>query len=318
MKHTLRLIASTLVLILACSIPSYAWSAPGHMAVAYVAYQNLTPQTRSRVDALIRLNPKFDQWNATIPASTSDSRRRLMLFMIASTWADQIKNDGQHVADGTHGGNRPPTDGTADRNTGFTDTAMHKYWHFVDVPFTRDGTPLPDPPVPNAETQIAAFRAVLASDSPDLLKAYDLVWLLHLVGDVHQPLHCTARFSQTDRDGDDGGNGVKVCSPGCGSSLHSFWDGLFGTTNKPSVAIAVGKTLAPAPSALADNLDASEWIKESFKLAKSASYKNPPIKAGAGPFTITDKYRNAAVMIGRDRIALGGARMAKILNDELK
>jgi S1/P1 Nuclease len=317
MKHNLRAVASALVLVLALGVPSYAWSGPGHMAVAYVAYQNLTPQVRSRVDELIRLNPKFDQWNQTIPGSTSAAKRRLMLFMIASTWADQIKSDGEHEADGTHGGNRPPTDGTAANNTGYTDTAMHKYWHFIDLPFSKDGTPLQDPPVPNAETQIAAFREVLASDSPDLLKSYDLVWLLHLVGDVHQPLHCTARFTHSKPNGDDGGNGVKVCSPGC-DSLHSFWDGLFGTTRNPSPAILVGKSLSPAPASLAGNLDASEWIQESFRAAKSAVYKNPPIKAGLGPFTITDKYRNAAVLLGRDRIALAGARMANILNNELR
>jgi S1/P1 Nuclease len=317
MKKRLRFSASTIMLIFALSVPSYAWSSVGHMAVAYVAYQNLTPQVRSRVDELVSLNPRFNLWLKMIPAGTSEARKRLMLFMISSTWADQIKNDGLHHSDGTHGGNRPPDDGTADRNTGYEDMALHKYWHFIDLPFSRDGTPLQDPPVPNAETQIAAFRAVLASDSPDPLKSYDLVWLVHLIGDVHQPLHCTARFTKTDQDGDDGGNGVKVCSPGCGSSLHSFWDGLFGTSPKPAIAITVGKSLPAAPANLADNLDAAEWIAESFRAAKSTVYRNP-IKNGAGPFTITSKYRNAAMMKGRERVALGGARLAKILNDELK
>jgi hypothetical protein len=317
MKLNLRAIASTWVLIVTLSVPASAWSGPGHMAVAFVAYQNLTPTVRSRVDALVRLNPKIDQWNAMIPSSTSAARRRLMLFMIASTWADQIKNDGEHHADGTHGGNRPPTDGTADRNIGYTDTAMHKYWHFIDLPFSTDGTPLEDPPVPNAETQIEALRAVLASNSSDELKSYDLVWLLHLVGDVHQPLHCTARFSQNNRDGDDGGNEVNVCSPACGS-LHSFWDGLFGTSRNPRPAIQVGQSLSPAPASLANNLDVSDWIRESFNAAKTTVYKKPPIGAGAGPFTITNTYRNRAVMLGRRRIALAGARMANILNNELR
>jgi len=78
-------------------------------------------------------------------------------------------------------------------------------------------------------TQIAAFRAVLASTSSDpnldKLKSYDLSWLLHLVGDVHQPLHSTTRVSTTKPDGDDGGNGVKLTSP---ANLHTFWDDVLG------------------------------------------------------------------------------------------
>jgi hypothetical protein len=55
------------------------------------------------------------------------------------------------------------------------------------------------------------------------LKSYDLVWLMHLVGDLHQPLHCTARFAKTQKQGD-GGNGAKVCATSCRDSLHTFWD----------------------------------------------------------------------------------------------
>ena len=47
------------------------------------------------------------------------------------------------------------------------------------------------------KTQIVAFRKTLGdSGASDELKSYDLVWLLHLVGDVHQPLHATTRFNQ--------------------------------------------------------------------------------------------------------------------------
>lgn len=320
MKKITRLTASTLVLIFALSVPSYGWGNVGHMAVAYVAYQELTPQVRSRVDELINLNPKLDEWiNRFVPAGTSEAKKRLILFMVAATWSDQIKGDGEHVADGAPGsrGDRPPLDDTGDRNIGYTDTAMHKYWHFIDKGFSRDGTPTENPPVPNAETQINALRKILASDSTDELKSYDLVWLLHLVGDVHQPLHCTARFSSSQKHGDAGGNLVRVCSPSCGP-LHAFWDGLFGTALNPSLAITVGKSLPPAPASLAHNLETSAWITESFKAAKSSVYKKPPIGPGPGPFTITKAYRNAAMMLGRDRVALAGARLARILNNELK
>ncbi|HUS11714.1 MAG TPA: S1/P1 nuclease [Pyrinomonadaceae bacterium] len=318
MKKLSRLTAIALLLVFVTSVTSYGWSDTGHMAVAFIAYRKLTPQARARVNALVRLNPSFNAWSSRIPAGTSAAKKRMMLFMIAATWPDEIKGDGLHHADGPANGNKPPDDGTADRNIGYSDTAMHKYWHFIDKPFSPDGTPLEDPPAPNAETQIAAFRAVLASDSPDELKSYDLMWLLHLVGDVHQPLHCTARFIHGQPHGDDGGNLVTVRDGIITKKLHGFWDGLLGTSRAPAVAITVGQNLAAAPAAQANNLDASDWINDGFADAKSLTYKNPPIGVGAGTFTITSSYRKAARTLARKRVALAGARLANILNAELK
>jgi hypothetical protein len=318
MKRLFRLTASTLLLILSLSVSSYGWSDTGHMAVAFVAYQRLNQQARDRVDALVRLNPRFNIWSGMIPAGTSAKKKRMMLFMIAATWPDQIKGDGLHHPDGPAGGNRPPNDGTAAVNIGYSDTAMHKYWHFIDEPFSPDGTTLQNPSVPNAETQIAAFRAVLASNSPDPLKSYDLVWLLHLVGDVHQPLHCTSRFTHGQPNGDDGGNGVTIRDGSVTKKLHAFWDGLLGTSSAPQAAVTVGQTLPAVNAGLAGNLDPRLWITESFTAAKSNAYKQPPIGIGSGPFTITSTYRNAARTLAKQRVALGGARLAKILNNELR
>jgi hypothetical protein len=291
------------------------------MAVAAVAYDRLTPQVRARADALVRLNPRFSIWQGMV-SDTPRAARPKLLFMIAATWADQIKDtDTGHFEDGTDGGNRPPTDGTAARNIGYTDTAMHKYWHFIDLPFTQDGTPTQDPPVPNALTQIDAFRAVLSSNRPDLLKSYDMVWLLHLVGDVHQPLHCAARFTRDDRDGggDDGGNEVTVCdAPRCTNSrrLHAFWDGLLGTSSNPVPARTLAQGLPAAPAGAASNLNTADWIDEGLELARDNVYRSP-IGAGGGPFRLTNAYRNAASTLARQRAALAGARLANILNSEL-
>jgi hypothetical protein len=316
MKTTIRLIAATLFLTCVFAVPSFGWSDTGHMAVAFVAYRNLKPATRSRVDFLITLNPRFSIWRGMIPAGTPASIRREMLFMIAATWPDQIKGDGEHVSDGPDGGNTPPDDGTADDNTGYTDRAMHKYWHFIDLPFSTDGTPLEDPPAPNALTQIAVFRSVLASSSPDALKSYDLVWLMHVVGDVHQPLHCAARFTHSSPHGDDGGNSVTVCSPQCGR-LHAFWDGLLGTTSDPKVARQVGLSLPLANAAQAANLNVNNWVQDGRRLARNNVYQMP-VGAGAGPFNLTKAYRNAARQLARQRVALAGARLARILNRELR
>jgi hypothetical protein len=288
------------------------------MAVAFVAYKRLNPQTRARVDTLVKLNPNFGTFSSKIPAGTSAANKRMMLFMLMATWPDFIKSDG-HVQDGTNRGNTPPTDGTADNNEGYTDRAMHKYWHFIDLPFSPDNTPLEDPPESNAKNRIAEFRKVLGSNSAsDPLKSYDLVWLLHLVGDVHQPLHATSRFTQTQTSGDGGGNDVTVRDGSATRSLHSFWDGILGTSKKPADGVALGQSLAVAPAAAGNDVDVSNWLDESFKAAKATVYKKPPIGVGKGPFTITAAYRNSAKALARKRMALAGARLANILNQELK
>lgn len=303
----------TLLLTAALNVPAYGWNGRGHMMVAAAAYLKLNQKTKDRVDALLKLNPDRPNWLILIPKGTSAKDQKMMVFMIAATFPDRIKSNSAYHNDGPSGGNRPPTDGTADRNTGFDDFARHKYWHFVDTPFSTDGTALGEIPSPNAQTQITAFRAVLASDSTDALKAYDLSWLLHLVGDIHQPLHCAARFSKALPDGDQGGNLVKL--KGSPNELHAFWDAGVGTDSSLKSIIAAAKSL---PAVSAGNLDAAAWTEESFEAAKSDAYKKPPIGPGTGPFTLTASYKTNATRLAKKRVALAGTRLAKILNDELK
>src|SRR5262249_5736337 len=148
-------------------------------------------------------------------------------FMVAATWADRIKSDPDYHTDGTHNGNRPPNDPSAGQNIGYDDLARHQYWHFVDLPFSNDLTTLPDMPTRNTQTQIAAFRAILARESSnpkiEKLKSYHLTWILHFVGDMHQPLHATTSGRVADPDRYHGSNGIKLTSP---ANLYSFWDGV--------------------------------------------------------------------------------------------
>ena len=188
MKKYVALISSALTLIVFCSSASQAWNARGHMMVAAVAYNKLTPQAKDRVETLLLLNPDRDNWLELIPEGTSVARTKMMIFMIAATWADRIKGDSDYFTDGANNGNLPPYHPSASQNIGYDDHARHKYWHFEDVFFSQDNTSLPEVPTPNARTQIKMFREVLSSDKPDALKSYDLSWLLHLMGDVHQPL----------------------------------------------------------------------------------------------------------------------------------
>jgi hypothetical protein len=220
------LIACSLALMIADRVPAYGWNTRGHMMVAAVAYQQLTQKTKDRVDALLLLNPDRVHWFDLIPAGTSAAKTTMMIFLIAATWSDRIKSAPDYHTDGPHGGNRPPNDPSASHNIGYDDFARHKYWHFIDVPFALDGTPVPAIPTPNAQERMTVFRAVLASNSADTLKSSDLSWLLHLIGDVHQPLHCVTRVSTASPEGDDGGNGVTLSAP---ATLHALWDNALGT-----------------------------------------------------------------------------------------
>ena len=314
---TARLYASCLMVSLLVPATLPAWNDEGHMTVAYVAYKQLSPTTKARVDSLLQLNPYYSsKWMAMIPAGTSQDDTKMMVFMIAATWPDQIRRDPQYHNDGANGGDRPKGP-TSSQNIGYTDHLRHKYWHFVDTPFSKDGTAIPALPTPNAGTQIVAFRAALASNQPDPLKSYDLVWLLHLVGDVHQPLHSATRVSAGMPDGDAGGNLVMLCSSPCKNELHAFWDDLIGTQTGPAAAVSAASGL-PAPDAnKAKNTDTTVWIQESFEEAQQQVYM-APIGSGTGPFTITAKYRADARVVARERVALAGARLAEVLNKELK
>jgi S1/P1 Nuclease len=297
---------------------AFAWNERGHMSVGYVAYKRLKPATRDRVNALLKLNPKYNDWAAKVdhqmPNASADDQN-LMIFMLATVWADDIKRDRGYQQDGTQGGNRPRGSPDPGRNTGYVDLLMHKYWHFIDTPFSTDGTPLPPIPTPNAQERIALFRTVLASSSPDELKSYDLVWLLHLVGDIHQPLHASTRVSQADPEGDAGGNFVKLDCAKC--ELHFFWDDLLGTRNDLGSVLRKARKLPEPKASLVAKTDEKEWVAEGFQAAQKIVYA-PPVGAGDGPYTLTPEYKKKAGNLAKQRVALAGARLAKLLNDELK
>lgn len=219
---------ATLLGIAAPWLPAFAWNDEGHMAVAYLAYVRLEPATKNRVNSLLKLNPYYPEWLRRIPPGTSETDTKMMVFMLAATWADQIKSDPNYRDDGINGGNTP--DGPmSSQNIGYRDNLRHKYWHFIDTPYSQDGTPLPKVLSPNGETQIAAFRIVLGSSKAEALKSYDLVWIEHLVGEIHQPLHSIARVSRDMPTGDAGGSLVRLCNLPCRVSLHTFWDDLIGS-----------------------------------------------------------------------------------------
>jgi hypothetical protein len=288
------------------------------MVAAYIAYKKLRPAVRARADDLLRRNPYYVEWERTIPAAASGAEKRLWIFMQAATWPDEIKaRDSGYIEDGTDKGMRPDGESSS-QNIGYGDKLRHRYWHFVVKPFTRDGSSLPPIPTPNAQDRIHLFRAVLASTTEsDDLKSYDLTWLLHLVGDVHQPLHVATRVSASQPDGDRNGSLVRLCYAPCKDELRAFWNTILGPETTVTSAASLAKTLPSPGAAGAAVLDEAIWVHESFELAQSQAYQ-PPIGAGPGPFILTPAYRANAKSVAREQIALAGARLANVLNAELK
>jgi hypothetical protein len=293
-----------------------AWDDFGHMVVAAVAYENLkgSPQIRSRVDALIKLNPDYKSWVADVPAAD----RGELAFLMAARWPDAIKRDSGYVNDGNDNG-ETPVEPVASLNIGYKDKARHKYWHYKDVGFSTDGTAVEPAKVPNAETTIVRFRATLASPKATAgLKSYDLSWLIHLVGDIHQPLHATSRFTADLPHGDIGGNKVALCVAPCRDELHAFWDDALGRSESAASAIELAATLPAAPAGLAKITKVATWIDESVASAKADVYVAPVGAAGRGPYTLDDGYAAHAREIAAQRIALAGARLAHLIRVALK
>jgi hypothetical protein len=304
----MRKLCIALALALAPLSPALAWNHFGHMVVAAAAWDQLTPAARAHVMKLLALNPSYKEWRAQDGADPDETA-----FLLAATWPDDIKKpEAGYKQDGEH-----PSGPQAAANIGYADKLQHRYWHFIDMPFSPDHTPLIQPESPNALTQIVTFARALSSDAGDDLKSYDLVWLEHLVGDVHQPLHTASRFTVLQPKGDEGGNKVSLCDkPHCRDELHAQWDELLGKSNKPEDAMKYARKLPAADRAEAGISDPQAWVKESFEIAAHQVYLSP-IGDGPGPYKLDDTYRAAARKIAQQQAALAGARLAKLLNSHL-
>lgn len=311
MKRAILLALAAVLTSLACRT-ALAWNSIGHMSVAYAAYQQLTPAEKARVATLIALNPNYQEWVSNLPKGVSDADKNLYLFMIAATWPDQIRAMGS----GYKGNDTPPRGEDPSLNDGYAAKEAHKYWHFVNTPL-GDTTKTAPLSVPTAAQKIAAFRVALASKEPDVLKSYDLVWLIHLVGDVHQPLHCATRVSAANPKGDEGGNSVVVNGPA--KELHALWDGALGDGEWKEFpkAVTVGEKLPSADATKVSDNKEDDWTAESYALAMSDVYVDP-VGPGLGPYTMTDAYTSNMQMIAQQRVALAGARLANLLKTALQ
>ena len=240
--------------------------------------------------------------------------------MKAATWPDMIKSDPRFWDDQKAGATATPP------MAGFPDMALHKNWHYRDEGISFDGTPVRPPDAVNALTQIVALRGALGdAAAPASTRAYDLSWLEHLVGDIHQPLHAVGRFSVLHPDGDAGGNGFRLDGPEK-YNLHWFWDDSLSTDPDPPKVIALARSVMDDYTLddrelgpWADPQTAVlEWLEESATIARYVLYTVGEERAQPPWPKVPDTYRALASQIARHRVAIAGYRLAVLLNDRLR
>ena len=287
----MRKLRSLLALVMAAflSLPSFGWWETGHRTVARIAAAHLTPAARTRVAQIFEV--------ADTPEAVADA------MALASTWPDETKKQTKTDA-----------------------------WHYVDLTLQDKKKDLPKRcPEQNCITdRIELFERQLAGKTTgptDISELDALRYLIHFVGDVHQPLH-------TISDADLGGNCEQIEPFERAKNLHALWDG--GLVN----------ALSPDDKELAARLDeeiqrhrvsgkwskgnAKKWTWESHQLAKREVYQrlNIPLQpvvfppnCAAAPVAITGfrpdtnaEYISQMKPIVEQQLEKGGLRLARVLN----
>ena len=145
------------------------------MIVAAIAYQELSDEQQASITDLLTSHPEYDrQWRTDYEQVKNDVKLGLYLFMRASVWADDIRSS-KHA---DHGLSAPK-------------------WHYMnyELRFPYDGELI----VSDQENVLDAIELNLNilkdTATPTEEKAIALGWLIHLVGDIHQPLHTVSLFN---------------------------------------------------------------------------------------------------------------------------
>lgn len=188
--------------------------------------------------------------------------------------------------------------------------------HYIDLSFSDDGTPLPLPSTVNAVTAIEqSIHTLKQPNVSDYNKGVALRVLLHVVGDIHQPMHATSRVSHRYPDGDRGGNDMALAKNSIAKNLHAYWDNGAGylklNTKKkhmPSLkrmATQLEHRYPCSPFSL--ETDPSQWAKESHEIGREAYqtlYHTTP----------DHDYQSRSMNIVKKRIAMSGCRLGVLLN----
>ncbi|ASQ45966.1 S1/P1 nuclease [Legionella clemsonensis] len=188
--------------------------------------------------------------------------------------------------------------------------------HYINIPFSLDGTELTEPAEINAVTAIMAAKQLMQDSSVnDFEKGFTLRILLHVIGDIHQPLHAASQFSIEHPKGDQGGNLFPLNNNSIATNLHAYWDrgGGWLNTGKYYNAAQLSKMARRIekhwPCHVQQmNLDPKFWAQESHQLAVQKAYQIHP---GQKP---SKSYQQMVKTTSEQRVAIAGCRLAALLN----
>lgn len=190
-----------------------------------------------------------------------------------------------------------------------------KNWHFVDIPVGEAGyDPARDCDKDDCiVAQIHREIAMLKDKSlAEPVRAEALRFLIHFVGDIHQPLHSA---DNQDR----GGNEVKVMAGERKTNLHSVWDTATVNaidTDPDKIAALLGPRITPELAAKWSASTPEDWANESFLIAKTKIYPDFP---GSGttlaPIVLKSDYTASMGPITAMQLAKAGVRLAAVLNE---
>ncbi|HSN87821.1 MAG TPA: S1/P1 nuclease [Thermoanaerobaculia bacterium] len=298
MKTTHTILCGALA-ALSFSAPLEAWDSVGHQVVAHIAWENMNQQARDRAVELLKAAPP----DADLASLSADGH---VLFLLASTWPDIVRDSSK-----------------PERQKAYHRSSWH-YTNFFWEP-TPEGTRDRDdlkPARENVVERLEELKKRLADPARgDADKAVDLAWVLHLVGDVHQPLHTSARVTPTEPEGDRGGNLFRLAGD---DTLHWYWDSILQKIwyrrglgdSELAVKIAEDFQGRYPKSGLSGrlNLDFEAWAREGLATAQEKVYP-PSLERGKEP---SRSYRwEVTYATAKPAMALAGYRLAALLDGVL-
>ncbi len=303
-------IAALLMSIWVLNGAAFAWNDLGHRVVAQIAWNDLDRPTRTAIIRALRTAPNDSDMLRLLPSNpenwpaNSDNQIYADLFQFIGTWPDHVRpGKRRKVTDKYHQGD----------------------WHYINLFWDgSNGTQVSLPPKGQLLLRIQAFSQSGSQENA----AIQVAWLVHLIGDVHQPLHCSARITEDpiERDGDRGGN--EFClAVGCRENsrkmqLHSYWDStltrnydrMVGETEEGLARRLALRISGRYPKGSLGNLsDGSEkWAEEGVRKSISTVYPET-LQRNRTPSTA---YRKTTLDASEPAIARAGYRLAKVLRDK--
>jgi hypothetical protein len=339
----MRLATAALALALVSTArPAAAWNGVGHMTVAKIAYDDLSEAQKKQVLKLLARHPHYATYLTQKRPGAVPVQE--WVFLRAATWPDYVR-----------GPMKPAK----------PDPAVVRYHrpddHFADFPvFTRDAKAefvAKIRAIPARHDVICALKQRVTElglpTAADDDRAVALCWLLHMTGDIHQPLHCASLFTEKLLPkGDFGGNaiGFRFGPKKAPQRLHTFWDGLLGVTSDgelgeikdtPEHAEEAYKLASLKAQALTKALSRNgvdelktrrefkDWAAESHELARKVAYADGKVAALAVkvpafpkpvPATVPEEptgYSKKAQAVADRRGAVAGYRLADLIRRTL-